>query len=142
MKNMLRTAAALAGLAAIAVFGVQAPASAQQTSPCGYWSQGIWVSTACGGPGYRSSQCGYWNNGVWVAQPCAPPPRRRQAALSGTIVGVNNNLLTVQTGPQQTVLVNDQPALNRDDTGRIYTGRIITAYGHWDGGQFVALTID
>jgi hypothetical protein len=139
MTNVLRIAATLAGLATILVLGIHSPALAQQTSPCGYWSEGAWVSMPCEQPSYRTSPCGYWSDGEWVETPCAP--RRERAVVSGTIIGVNNNMLTVQTGSMQTVEVNDQPALNRRDSGRIYTGRIITAYGYWDGGEFVATSI-
>lgn len=139
MTNMLRSAAALAGLAIILTLGIRTPASAQQMSPCGYWSEGVWVSTPCEQPSYQSSPCGYWSQGTWIASPCAP--RRQRAAVSGTVVGISNNMLTVQTGPAQTVVVNDEPALNRMDTGRIFTGRVITAYGYWDGGEFIATSI-
>jgi hypothetical protein len=140
MINLLRTAATLAGLATILTLGIRTPASAQQMSPCGYWSQGVWISTPCEQPSYQSSPCGYWSQGSWVATPCAPR-RQQQSAVSGTIVGVNNNMLTLQTGPAQTVVVNDEPALHRMDTGRIYTGRVIVAYGYWNGGAFVATSI-
>lgn len=124
MLMMLRSAAALAGLATILVVGIQRPASAQQMSPCGYWSEeGIWVATPCAAP-YQTS-----------------PYQRYNEAISGTIVGVSANILTVQIGPTQAVTVNDEPALNRMDTGRIYAGRVITAYGYWDGGEFVATSI-
>ncbi|MGA8474427.1 MAG: hypothetical protein WB681_05115 [Candidatus Cybelea sp.] len=139
MTHMLRTAATLAGFAVILTLGIHTPASAQQTGPCGYWSEGTWISTPCEQPSYQSSPCGYWSEGVWVASPCAP--HRARAAVSGTIVGINSTMLTVQTGPTQTVVVNDEPALNRMDTGHIYTGRVIVAYGYWDGGEFVATSI-
>jgi hypothetical protein len=50
-------------------------------------------------------------------------------------------MLTVATGPAQTVVINDEPALSRMATGRLYTGRVITAYGYWNGGEFVATRI-
>jgi hypothetical protein len=137
---MLRTATALAGLAMLFTLSARTPASAQPTSPCGYWSEGTWISTPCQQPpSYQNGSCGYWSEGTWVATPCAPRPQRE--AVSGTIVGINNNMLTVQTGPTRTVLVNDQPALNRMTTGRIFTGRVITAYGHWGDGEFIATSI-
>jgi hypothetical protein len=138
MKKMLRTSAVLAGLAMIFTLGIHTSASAQQADPCGYWSYGTWVSTPCGTP-YQSSPCGYWSGDMWVSTPCTP--RQEHAAVSGTIVGVDSNMLTLQVGPTQTVLVNDGPALNRMDTGRIYAGRVITAYGYWDGDEFVATSI-
>ncbi|HVR45289.1 MAG TPA: hypothetical protein VMT95_01420 [Candidatus Binatia bacterium] len=117
MKTMLRTTATLAGLATIFTLGIHTPASAQQ----------------------QPTPCGYWSEGEWVPEPCQARPHH--AAISGTIVGVSANRLTVQTGPMQTVVVNDEPALNAQDTGRIYTGRMITAYGYWNGGEFVATSI-
>jgi hypothetical protein len=69
------------------------------------------------------------------------PPRHTRAAVTGTIVGVDANMLTVATGPAQTVVINDEPALSRMATGRLYTGRVITAYGYWNGGEFVATRI-
>lgn len=141
MKKMLRTTAALAGLAMIFTLGIRTPASAQQQpTPCGYWSEGVWVATECAQPpSYQSSPCGYWSEGQWVSEPCQARPHH--VAISGTIVGVSANRLTVQTGPMQTVVVNDEPALNAQNTGRIYTGRMITAYGYWNGGEFVATSI-
>jgi hypothetical protein len=142
MMNMLRKTAALAGLAMLLTLGLRAPVSAQQAGPCGYWSEGTWVSTPCEQPSYQSSQsspCGYWSQGTWVATPCRPPADR--AAISGTIVGISNNMLTLQMGPARTVVVNDQPALNHMATGRIFTGRVITAYGYWNGGEFIATSI-
>jgi hypothetical protein len=140
MLNMLRTTAALAGLVMLFTLSVRTPTSAQPTSPCGYWSDGTWISTPCQQPpSYQNNSCGYWSEGTWVATPCAPRPQR--VAVSGTIVGVDNNMLTVQTGPTRTVLVNDEPALNRMATGRIFTGRVITAYGHWGDGEFIATSI-
>ena len=142
MTQMLRSAAALAGLALILALGVHTPASAQQPTPCGYWSEGVWVVTPCAQPQYPPpSQCGYYDEyGDWVPTPCGPP-RHAQMAVSGRIVGVDGNMLAVATGPTRTVVVNDQPALNRLATGHIYTGRYITAYGYWDGGQFIATSI-
>jgi hypothetical protein len=141
MMKMLRISAAAAGLALIFILGMHTPASAQQMTSCGYWSDGTWVATPCGAPdeSYQSSPCGYWSQGLWVSTPCGPRPQR--AAVSGTIVGIDSSMLTLQVGPTQTVLVNDGPALNRMDTGRIYRGRVITAYGYWDGDQFVATSI-
>jgi hypothetical protein len=142
MMNVLRTSAAVAGLVMIFALGIHTPASAQQPSPCGYWSDGTWIATPCAtpyAPYQQPSSCGYWSQGMWVPTPCAP--RRQHAAVSGTIVGVDENMLTVAVGPSQTVIVNDGPALNRLDTGHIYTGRIITAYGYWNGEEFVATSI-
>jgi hypothetical protein len=51
MKKMLRTTATLAGLAMIFTLGIHTPASAQQQpTPCGYWSEGVWVATECAQP--------------------------------------------------------------------------------------------
>lgn len=139
MLTVLKTLAAATGLTALLAFGAVTTATAQQTSPCGYWSEGVWISTPCAAPQYRTSRCGYWSEGVWIATACAP--RERRQAVSGVIVGVNNNMLTLRTGRYRTIAVNDGPALDRMATGHIYTGRTITAYGYWDGDQFVATAI-
>lgn len=121
MTKLLRSAATPAGLAMILAVGIHTPASAQQTSPCGYWSEGVWVAVSCAAPPYQ--------------------PAPAQAEVSGIIVGIDANMLTVQINPEQSVVVNDEPALHRMDTGRVYTGRVITAYGYWNGGEFVATSI-
>jgi hypothetical protein len=142
MFTVLKTLAATAGLTAMLALGAQATATAQQTSPCGYWSEGVWVSTPCAAPVQPASPCGYWSSGVWVSTACAPaPPPEHRQAVSGVIVGIDNDMLTLQTGPYRTIAVNDGPALDRMATGHIYRGRMITAYGYWDGEQFVATSI-
>ena len=140
MMRILRASGVAAGLAAIFALAIHTPASAQQAGGCGYWSGGTWIAT-CGGPSqaYQSSPCGYWAQGAWIGTACQP--QRRRVAVNGTIIGVDNNLLTVQVGPARTVIVNDEPALNDMDTGHIYTGRVITAYGHWNGQEFIATSI-
>jgi len=143
MMNMLRTVVAVAGLAAIISMGATAPASAQQMGPCGYWSDGVFISTPCQQQP-PPSQCGYWNQyGAWVATSCEQPfVEPEQQAVSGTIVGINNNILTLQVSPTRVIRVNDRPALEQGLTGHIFTGRDVTIYGYWRGGTFMATSIE
>lgn len=62
-------------------------------------------------------------------------------AVSGTIVQVNGNDVTLQQGRYGgggDITIDDQPALDAQMTGRVVTGRYVTAYGYWMNGRFVA----
>lgn len=84
---------------------------------------------------------------------------RGNAVIRGTIVSVNGNQVTIdpngngsygqyggqygQYGGQygqygQTITINDQPALDNRASGRVTTGRYVTAYGYWQNGVFYA----
>lgn len=83
---------------------------------------------------------------------------RGNAVIRGTIVGVNGNQVTLQTNNGgynnggyggygqpgqygqygQTITINDQPALDNRTSGRVATGRYVTAYGYWRSGVFYA----
>lgn len=118
MKNVFRLAAAVALLTPLATMGMSSAASAQQDLSCGY----------------RSS------DGVWNATRC-PTEAPGVTDVAGTIVAINNNMLTVQVGPTQQVTMNDLPALSRGQTGPLYTGRVVMVRGYWDAGEFMAVTI-
>lgn len=76
------------------------------------------------------------------------------AAISGQIVAVNQNMVTIQTnnggynsggyggysrnGYGQTITIDDQPALDNQTSGRVSVGRYVTAYGYWQNGTFYA----
>lgn len=80
------------------------------------------------------------------------------AVVRGTIVGVSGNQVTLQTNNGgygnggyggygqpgqygqygQTITINDQPALDNRTSGRVTTGRYVTAYGYWQNGVFYA----
>jgi hypothetical protein len=97
----------------------------------------------------RYNQCGtqYGNNGQGN--------RNGNSVVTGTIVAVNSNMVTIRTnggyannggyggygnnnGYGQTVTINDQPALDNQTSGRVSVGRYVTAYGYWQNGTFYA----
>lgn len=88
---------------------------------------------------YIDTACGSWQNDVWVPNGTCPA-RIRHAALTGTIVGVNGHLVTLQQSGRQ-VVINDQPALDRQQTGKVANGRMVVAYGYWMAGTFYATAI-
>jgi hypothetical protein len=61
--------------------------------------------------------------------------------IRGTIVGVNGHLVTLEEATHDLV-IDDQPALDRQATGRVAVGRSITAHGHWQDGTFFADRFD
>jgi len=92
---------------------------------------------------YGDPICGAWANGAWTPNGHCPSyavgPHR--ARVAGTITAVKGHLVTVQQATQ-TVVINDQPALNREQTGKVAVGRQIVAYGYWAGGNFYATIIE
>lgn len=65
------------------------------------------------------------------------------SAISGQIVAVNGNRVTLQQGNGQyyggqRITIDDQPALDNQTSGRVSTGRYVTAYGYWQNGIFYA----
>jgi hypothetical protein len=97
--------------------------------------------TAAMGPNnqYGDPICGVWASGVWQPNGHCPGyavgPHR--ARVAGTITEVKGHLVTVQQA-EKSLVINDQPALNRQTSGRVAVGRQIVAYGYWDGGNFYA----
>jgi hypothetical protein len=108
--------------------------------------------------GPHSPYCGSWQNGVFTPNGnCveettvttttttnAPPaamaparPARLSQRLRGTITAVNGHMVTLQQSTQ-TLVINDSPALGREDSGRVAVGRQITAHGYWEDGTFYA----
>ena len=71
-------------------------------------------------------------------QPFRP---RAEARLAGTIIGVRGHLVTLQQTDRQ-VIIDDQPALNRDRTGRVAVGRAVIAFGYWNSGVFYATALE
>ncbi|HEY8313007.1 MAG TPA: DUF5666 domain-containing protein [Candidatus Baltobacteraceae bacterium] len=96
---------------------------------------------------------GAWRDGTFYASSFAdanvfagsPPmpgtgtPRLR-GFVRGTITAVSGHLVTLQRG-SDSVVINDQPALNRKLTGSVAVGRDIAASGYWRGGTFYATTV-
>jgi hypothetical protein len=64
----------------------------------------------------------------------------RHARIEGTIVSVKGHLVTVQQSTGQ-VIINDQPALNNQLTGKVAVGRQIVAHGYWADNNFFATLI-
>jgi hypothetical protein len=101
--------------------------------------------TAAMGPNnqYGDPICGAWVNGVWQPNGHCPGyavgPHR--ARVAGTITAVQGHLVTVQLA-DRTIVVNDQPALNRQMSGRVAVGRQIVAYGYWRDGNFYATAME
>ena len=96
------------------------------------------------GPGtYNDTSCGSWVNDVWVPNgSCTTGAygRLRHGHIAGTITQVNGHLVTVQMSGR-TMVINDQPALNRRQSGKVANGRQIVAYGFWRDGTFYATAI-
>ena len=91
---------------------------------------------------YGDPVCGAWVNGVWQDNGQCPGyvtgPHR--ARISGTITFVRGHLVTVQLA-DRSLVINDRPALAREQTGRVAVGRQIIAYGYWRDGNFFATEI-
>ena len=92
---------------------------------------------------YGDPICGTWSNGTWTPNGHCPSyatgPRR--ARVTGTITAVKGHLVTVQQATRS-VTINDQPALNREMTGKVAVGRQVVAYGYWAEGNFYATIIE
>jgi hypothetical protein len=92
---------------------------------------------------YGDPICGVWLNGVWQPNGHCPGyavgPRR--ARVAGTITIVRGHLVTVQLADRE-IVINDQPALNRQTSGRVAVGRQIIAYGYWRDGNFYATAME
>jgi hypothetical protein len=110
--------------------------------------------------GQYDPYCGAWVNGAFTpsgncvtetstttttTQPAATgmttpamvTPNRVSERVSGKIVIVNKNMITLQHGDQM-LIVNDSRALSRADTGHVATGRDVIAHGYWEDGTFYA----
>lgn len=92
---------------------------------------------------YGDPVCGTWASGTWTPNGHCPGytvgPHR--ARVTGTITAVKGHLVTVQQATR-TVVINDQPALNRQMTGKVAVGRQVVAYGYWVDQNFFATIIE
>lgn len=93
-------------------------------------------------PPYVDTACGSWVNDVWVPNGSCPPDTGdfRHDTLTGTITSVSGHLVTIQQ-TARTVVIDDQPALDAKQTGKVAVGRMIVAYGYWRQGNFFATAI-
>ena len=74
---------------------------------------------------------------------CNPNGGNRQgnAVIRGTITAVNGNQVTLMEGFGQSITINDQPALDNQQSGRVVPGRFVTAYGYYQNGIFYATSM-
>ena len=91
---------------------------------------------------YVDTACGSWVNDEWVASGKCPPDNEhlRHDTISGTITIVKGHLVTVQRS-KDNVVINDQPALDAKQSGKVAVGRTIVAYGYWLDNVFYASAI-
>ncbi len=158
-------------LAAAAFLGVMAPAAAQTTTPrvirgtiTSVSGNLVTIQQSTGtivvndqpaldnrmtgnvAAGRQVAATGYWQNGTFYATSFADanvlygPEGRLRGVVRGTIGAVSGHLVTVHRGGDS-IVINDQPALNRKLTGSVAVGRDIVASGYWHGGTFYATTI-
>ncbi len=82
-------------------------------------------------------------NGQYGQYNCYPNGTNGQgnSAIRGTIVSVNGNQVRLMAGFGNFVTINDQPALNNQQTGRVVIGRYVTAYGYYQNGIFYATSL-
>jgi hypothetical protein len=96
---------------------------------------------------------GYWQGGTFFATSFADanvygdgmrsgttPDGRLHGVVRGNITNVSGHLVTISNGTNS-IVINDQPALNRKLTGSVTVGRNVVASGYWRGGTFYATTI-
>ena len=90
-------------------------------------------------PPYVDTSCGSWVNDEWVPNGSCPPESEhlRHSQVTGTITSVKGHLVTLQQ-TDKAVVINDQPALERQQTGKVAVGRMVVAYGYWMDGTFYA----
>jgi hypothetical protein len=93
-------------------------------------------------PPYVDTTCGTWVNDEWVPSGKCPPDDEhlRHDTVSGTITIVKGHLVTIQQS-HGTVVINDQPALDSKQTGKVAVGRMVVAYGYWSDNNFYATAI-
>jgi hypothetical protein len=91
---------------------------------------------------YTDAACGGWVNDQWVPNGDCPPEgtHLRHDSVSGTITIVKGHLVTVQQATQS-VVINDEPALDAKQTGKVAVGRVVVAYGYWLDNNFYATAI-
>lgn len=85
---------------------------------------------------------GQYNNGQYNGQ-CNPNGggANGNSVVRGTITSVNGSNVTLMAGFGQFITINDQPALNNQQTGRVVVGRYVTAYGYYQNGIFYATSL-
>jgi hypothetical protein len=103
------------------------------------------IAAACGlapalaDPPYVDTACGTWVNDEWVSNGTCSQDIRHDT-VSGTITIVKGHLVTLQQATR-TVVIDDQPALDAKQSGKVAVGRVVAAYGYWKDGNFYATAI-
>jgi hypothetical protein len=100
------------------------------------------IAPAFADPPYLDTSCGSWVNDQWVPNGNCPPDNvhLRHGQVTGTITSVKGHLVTLQQ-TNSAVVINDQPALERQQTGKVAVGRMVVAYGYWVDGTFFATAL-
>ena len=91
---------------------------------------------------YVDTSCGSWQDDVWVDNGTCKTYVTivRHDTINGTITSVTGHLVTIQQS-NKSVVINDQPALDHKQTGKVAVGRQVVAYGYWMSGTFYATSI-
>ena len=97
------------------------------------------ISPAFADPPYTDSTCGAWVNDEWVSNGKCSEDYKHDT-VSGTITIVKGHLVTLQQATR-TIVIDDQPALDSKQTGKVAVGRVIVAYGYWQDQNFFATAI-
>jgi hypothetical protein len=133
LKSLLHVAVAGAFCAAI---GLAAPATAQQPAPD---ATTVPQQAGASAPGQQPPDCGTWQSGTWVPTgACGADDYRSH--VSGTVTAVKGHLVTLQQATQS-MIINDQPALEKQETGKVAVGRQVLAVGYWRSGTFYATNL-
>jgi hypothetical protein len=90
-------------------------------------------------PPYVDTACGSWVNDDWVPNGNCPDQFKHDS-LTGTITIVKGHLVTLQQATR-TVVIDDQPALDAKQSGKVAVGRVVVAYGYWKDSNFFATAI-
>jgi len=102
--------------------------------------------------GQHAAYCGTWHDGVWAPSGnCNDEttvttttttrndmtPNQARSRVGGTITSVRGHMVTLEQSTQS-IVINDQAALDHRATGRVAVGRQIMAHGVWRDGTFFA----
>lgn len=103
----------------------------RQVVALGHWDNGTFYATSFA----DADLYGYAN----LAERTTYLAGRLPGSVRGTISSVRGHLVTVHSA-NNSITINDQPALSRKLTGKVAVGREIVATGYWRGGTFYATT--
>src|SRR5471030_1148939 len=124
MKKVTPIVLCLSMMSALAVSaGAQTTTTQQTTDPATGQTTTTVTRT------YVDNKCGTWKADTWISNNvCTEDPSlHKHERLSGTITAVSGNLVTIQQA-DRTVVINDQPALNRKTSGQVAVGRTLIAH--------------